>query len=346
MRAELIATVAAYTDDHTTTVLGSEDFEPDSTGLVTMALRPSSELAQTDTYYRVRVARSDITYYCVVPDAGPVQLINILVDPATLNPVGPIVAPLFQLRSEKAQANGYPSLDVSGKVPAAQLPESAGGTTPDATDTVKGIIRLTNHLAGTAAAPELSAALIATINAAAAAAATAVQPAALTTAANARGVQSFSSTDPFSATFGPCGVSGTAWTVCPAAYRTLPITASAGDLVRWDFEAILGAVTASADAEFDLAAINNSNMAAPVVLRALSTGTATPLDNGHGGMYCWQNNSRRIPSMPWQVQSGDLVAGTLTLALLYKNAGSGLSIGHATVYPSRVSATNFGKVPS
>lgn len=127
MTAELIASQAAWTDDNTATVLGTEVFSPDSTGLVTLKLRPNSELAQTDTYYRITVERSPTTYYAVVPDAGPVELISILVDPATLNPVGPIVAPLFQLRSEKAQANGYASLGSDGKVPTAQLPAGSGG---------------------------------------------------------------------------------------------------------------------------------------------------------------------------------------------------------------------------
>lgn len=127
MTAQLIASQAAWTDDGTATVLGSEVFAPDATGLVTLKLRPNSELAQTDTYYRITVERSPTVYYAVVPDAGPVELISILVDPATLNPVGPIVAPLFQLRSERGQANGYASLGSDGKVPTAQLPASSGG---------------------------------------------------------------------------------------------------------------------------------------------------------------------------------------------------------------------------
>lgn len=139
--------------------------------------------------------------------------------------------------------------------------------------------------------------------------------------------------------FGPCGVSGT-WTVCPEAFR-LGIAASVGDILIWNISAILG-ITASADAEFDLAAINNSVPASPTILRAKSSGTNTPLTNGDGGMYCWQNNSRRLPSQQWKVEAGDIVSGTVTLALLYRAAGSGLSVGHATVYPSSVSITNLG----
>jgi hypothetical protein len=139
--------------------------------------------------------------------------------------------------------------------------------------------------------------------------------------------------------FGPCGVSGT-WTVCPAAFR-LSIAASAGDILLWNISAILG-ITASSDAEFDLAAINNTVPGAPVILRAKSSNTNTPLTNGDGGMYCWQNNSRRLPSQQWKVEAGDIVSGTVTLALLYRDAGSGLSVGHASAYPSSVTITNFG----
>lgn len=135
--------------------------------------------------------------------------------------------------------------------------------------------------------------------------------------------------------FGLCGVSGT-WTVCPAAYR-VTIAASAGDILVWNMSAILG-ITATADAEFDLAAVD----AAGAFLRCKSSNTNTPLTNGDGGMYCWQTNARRLPSQQWQVQAGDIVSGTVTLALLYRAAGSGLSVGHATVYPSSVSITNLG----
>lgn len=135
--------------------------------------------------------------------------------------------------------------------------------------------------------------------------------------------------------FGPCGVSGT-WTVCPAAFR-VTIAASAGDILIWNISAILG-ITATSDAEFDLAAVDGSGN----ILRAKSSNTNTPLANGDGGMYCWQNNSRRLPSQQWQVQAGDIVSGNVTLALLYRASGSGLSVGHATVYPSSVSVTNLG----
>ena len=53
--------------------------------------------------------------------------------------------------TNKGVANGYASLDGSGKVPAAQLP--AAGALPDADATTKGVIQLAGDLGGTAAAP-------------------------------------------------------------------------------------------------------------------------------------------------------------------------------------------------
>lgn len=155
-------------------------------------------------------------------------------------------------------------------------------------------------------------------------------------------VLAFTDTGEFFGTFGAlAGISGS-WTVCPAAWRSLPCPAVAGNVLDWQPEVILGVGTATADAEFDVASIDNSVPGAPVILRALSSGTNTPLPNGRGGMYCWQNNARRLPGTKWRVQAGDIVAGSVTLAILFRSAGSGLAVGHATVYPSRVTVTNLG----
>lgn len=146
----------------------------------------------------------------------------------------------------------------------------------------------------------------------------------------------------FTGSFGPCGIAGS-WTVCPAAFRSVPITAAVDDILDWRPSVILGVGTATSDAEFDLAAIDNSNTGAPVILRCLSSGTNTPLANGSGGMYCWRDNARRLPGVAdWKVTSADLVGGTVTFALLYRANASGLAVGHASVYPSRVTVLNFG----
>jgi len=155
-------------------------------------------------------------------------------------------------------------------------------------------------------------------------------------------VLAFTDTGPFVGTFGAlAGVSGS-WTVCPAAWRSLPVSAVAGNVLDWQPEVVLGVGTATADAEFDVAAIDNSVPGAPVILRCLSSGTNTPLPNGFGGFYCWQNNARRLPGTKWRVQAGDRIGGTVTLAILFRSAGSGLAVGHASVYPSRVTVTNLG----
>jgi hypothetical protein len=59
-------------------------------------------------------------------------------DTGTKVPVGqiPDLAATYQARSERAQANGYPSLDATGKVPAAQLPAASGGMTRVYNDTL------------------------------------------------------------------------------------------------------------------------------------------------------------------------------------------------------------------
>lgn len=150
-------------------------------------------------------------------------------------------------------------------------------------------------------------------------------------------------TGPFIGTFGPCGNAGT-WTVCPEAFR-VAVAASAGAVLDWRFGAVLGAVTNSADAEFDLAAVDNSVPGAPVILRCLSSGTDTPLTNGMGSMYCWANNARRLPAEQWETQAGDIIGGTVTLALLYRANATGLSVGHGSVYPNRVTLTNIGGTP-
>lgn len=155
----------------------------------------------------------------------------------------------------------------------------------------------------------------------------------------------FTTTGPFIGTFGLCGNGVGTWLVSPTAWRAPAISAAAGDLLDWRFGAIMGAITATGDAELDLAAINNTDPANPVILRALSSGTNTPLPRGFGGLYVWQASGRELRvSEEWQVAAGDIVGGTVTLALLYKNMGSGLSVGHDTVYPNRVSVINHNTI--
>ena len=350
MSAELISTVG-WTDDHTATVLGRADFEPDATGLVTMALRPNSQLAQTDTYYRVRIARSDVVYYAVVPDSGPVQLIDILVDPATLNPISPIVAPLFQLRSEKGQLNGYPSLDGTGKVPTAQLPASAGGgiesvngdTGPDvdlsaadvgAVPVTRTISTAANQITGGGAlSANLTIALHADVLAALVAALSAVQPATLTSGLANRGVQAVSSSGLQFVTFQ--GDTSSGWALAPSAYYA-PIAASVGDVLLFD-PAML--VNVGADAELDIVSVVGG-----VPARYYSTGTAVAGPHGHGGLYIGTGYNRSLKSIRWTVAAEDVEGGLVTLSLLRRN-GAGVTFGALADYPGQVNVTNLGGTP-
>lgn len=132
-------------------------------------------------------------------------------------------------------------------------------------------------------------------------------------------------------TFGPCGDSGT-WTACPAAFR--PVTdASAGNMLLWSFEHLH---QTDAEAVYDLASMDGD---AP--LRYLSSGTNTPAAAGYGGLYTAATLARGLRPTWWEVDAADIIAGTVTLALWYRNNGSGNTMGHATV-AGRVVLANFG----
>lgn len=145
------------------------------------------------------------------------------------------------------------------------------------------------------------------------------------------------------------------WAVSPIAWRPPAGPASVGDVVDLMLSSIIGATSADgsgnpggAGAELDIAAIDNTTPGVPVTLRCLSSGTNTPLANGYGGLYMWAANARRFSAMEdWVVEAGDLVGGTITLALLYRNTVSGgssqgLRIGHASLWPGRVTMRNNG----
>lgn len=144
------------------------------------------------------------------------------------------------------------------------------------------------------------------------------------------------------------------WAVAPTMWRPPAGQAAVGEVIDLLVSTIVGATSSDgsgnpggAGAEMDMAAINNSNPAAPVILRCLSSGTNTPLPNGHGGLYIWASSKKIPPIMDWVVEAGDLVGGTITLALLYRNTANGgssqgLRIGHATLWPGSVTMRNNG----
>ena len=77
----------------------------------------------------------------VIPDApGPFDLWNLLTNSLFTNSQSPNA--VWQLRSEKGQANGYASLDGNGKVPTNQLPAISGDVTMDQLNAVT--VALTN----------------------------------------------------------------------------------------------------------------------------------------------------------------------------------------------------------
>lgn len=133
-------------------------------------------------------------------------------------------------------------------------------------------------------------------------------------------------------TFTASSGTGGAWTVCPAAYR-VTIPAAAGDVLRWEPAVI--ANPGSSGFELDLAALNGSTP-----LRYASSRTSTQSPDGHGGLYLGGAYSLTMRGLTWVVEAGDIVSGSVTLALLYR-AGSGMTIGSGA-YPSEIELTNLG----
>lgn len=148
-------------------------------------------------------------------------------------------------------------------------------------------------------------------------------------------LKSFGRTAAITGTFGPCGDSGT-WTACPTDYQP-STTATAGDKLLWSFEHLH---QTDQEAVYDLAAMVDG---APV--RYLSSGTDTPLAAGYGGLYTAASLARGLRSTWWVVEAGDIDDSTVTIALWYRNNGSGNTMGHATV-PGRVVLANMGTGPA
>lgn len=128
--------------------------ESDDTGLVSFTLTPNSEIAGPDSHYTFRIAGTDVARTFIAPvSATPVKLVDCLVDETTLDPTDPNLPSLYLARAERGAVNGVAPLGADGKVPAANLPEASGGSTPDATTVSKGVVQLAGDLGGTAAAP-------------------------------------------------------------------------------------------------------------------------------------------------------------------------------------------------
>lgn len=96
--AELVAP-SPFLADASGAIVVAARAESDAAGLVELKLTPQVEIAASGTHYQIRVAGTDDVWHCVVPNSGPVQLANILVDPDTLDPVAAGVESLFLPRT-------------------------------------------------------------------------------------------------------------------------------------------------------------------------------------------------------------------------------------------------------
>src|SRR5687768_4282505 len=132
--AELI-TPTPWLADGTASVVDAAEEVSGNDGGFELKLGPQAEQATPGTHYRIRIDGSWVTYYCVVPvSVDPVLLVNILVDPATLEPVEPELAAKWLTRAELGQPGGVAPLGGDGLVPPEHLPPTGGG----AVDTVNG----------------------------------------------------------------------------------------------------------------------------------------------------------------------------------------------------------------
>lgn len=104
--------------------VSSDSTISDASGRWELLLAPT---AGTGTGYRVRVWRWGSVYIDVPDSAGEVLADDIEVDPGSLEPA-PSDPTLYLTRGELGQPLGPASLGANGKVPAAQLPASSGGT--------------------------------------------------------------------------------------------------------------------------------------------------------------------------------------------------------------------------
>lgn len=146
-----------------------------------------------------------------------------------------------------------------------------------------------------------------------------------------RGVQAFATTGRQTVAF--IGDTTSGWALCPAQYR-VTIAAAVGDVLHWSPHFLL--LSSGAEAELDVVSVVSGAAA-----RYFSTGTTSAGANGHGGLYVGGSYNRALPAINWPVTADDLDGGSVTLALRYRQAASGVTFGNAT-YPNHVDVTNLG----
>lgn len=134
-------------------------------------------------------------------------------------------------------------------------------------------------------------------------------------------------------TWGPCGDGGT-WTMCPSSYRSVPIPAAVGDHLLWTPPFLH---QNNQEAAFDLASVIAGEPA-----RYLSSGTTTPLGGGYAGLYIVAGWPRSLSPTWYTVAAEDIdVNGKVTLALMFRNNGSGNQMGNVNV-PGYIEVANAG----
>lgn len=146
-----------------------------------------------------------------------------------------------------------------------------------------------------------------------------------------RGVQGFATSGRHQIAF--IGDTTSAWALSPEEYR-VSVAASVGNVLHWSPQ--LMTLAGGADAEFDIVSVVSG-----AAVRYWSTGTITPGANGHGRGYIGINYARDLPAINWRVEAEDISAGMVTLALRYRQAGSGVTMGSA-LYPNHVDLVNLG----
>lgn len=124
-----------------------------------------------------------------------------------------------------------------------------------------------------------------------------------------------------------------AWEILPN--FTVAVAAVAGDQVECKINALLDHNSSRSDF-YDIAIVAGGS-----IVRAASTGTATPATQGDPGAYPDVQFMTYAGSFLVTAASGDLAGGNITFALIHKGPGNG-KVFADTDYPLRGRVINFG----
>lgn len=298
-----------------------------------------------DWTYTVRLARGSKFVYgrlSVPYDGGPFDLADRLnLDQGDVEPN------TYVTLAMRGAANGVAALDGTGKVPAAQLPASAGGdpawdditgkpsTFPPSahTHTIANVTGLQTALDAKASVTQLDAATdaiefdVADLD---------VRVTALEDAPGGGG----------SSVVVKQAINTTAGNVVPQAAAgweavtggpTITIAAAAGDYVSLE---VLGSLIKTLSNNFLELAV----MVAGAPVRYGSKNTNTPSTEGDPAMYSDFNFRTFGLGMAFVAEAGDISSGSITFGFATKGVGTGTTIYSSTDYPLRWRAMNYGAV--